>query len=218
MAEDRPDEALTSIDLTKFDLLALLRKDSLNAIESDSPRDWQQNYNQIVRYVINTHASPEDYARLATQLHQVVTDEDVQNAAERIEKEHLFKHIGHKIRTADREHAPGWDAWVAGVIIPVVLPLSGLLGRTAPPPPLPEVVPVVSAASEIHGMPPSGDSEPWLMYAPDPELLRSIVGQLSPEALEGLSPDQRFEVTQHVFRELSQLAAGPEPESADTLN
>jgi hypothetical protein len=153
---------------------------------------------EIVRNVLNTPADASDQARLAELLHQIVEGQDVQQAADRIEKDTPFVRFGRAIRRVDREHPPSWTAWLAGLLIPIVMPISGLFGLNATPSPPPQPTPVVMPVRESTDPPP-------VLPPPDPDLVRTIVGQLSPRALEGLSPQQRIERAQQVFIEINEL-------------
>jgi hypothetical protein len=150
--------------------------------------------NEIVRNARNTPADTSDQARLAELLYQIAEGQDVQHAADRIEKDTPFVRFGRAIRRVDREHPPSWAAWLAGLLIPMVMPISGILGLNTPSSPPPRPTPVVRESTD-----------PPLLPPPDPDLVRTIVGQLSPQALEGLSPQQRIERAQQVFIEINEM-------------
>jgi hypothetical protein len=158
---------------------------------------------EIVRNVLNTPSDTSDRATLAELLYQIAEGQDVQHAADRIEKDTPFVRFGRTIRRVDREHPPSWAAWLAGLLIPIVVPISGLFGLNTPPSPPPRPTPIVRESTDPPLFPPP---DPDLaLPPPDLELVRTIVGQLSPQALEGLSPQERIERAQQVFIEINEI-------------
>jgi hypothetical protein len=100
-------------------------------------------------------------------------------AVGRVKQGTRFRHLVRKAHGTYHEHPPSWGAWLAGIIIPVMIPLGNLFGQS-PPPARPVEMPVVvhessdppvpGLRSPVQMVPNSGD---------DPELLQTFVNGLS---------------------------------------
>jgi hypothetical protein len=86
----------------------------------------------LVTDVLNAPASASDHAQLADHLYAVNHSKDPQQAINRIAKETPFATVAHKISEVNHKHGPGWGAWLAGLLLPVVLPLGALFGQSTP--------------------------------------------------------------------------------------
>jgi hypothetical protein len=116
--------------------------------------------------------------RVDELLSQALSEQSTKAAAESIKEGRRFRGALRKAHIWVHEHPPGWGAWVAGLLIPIVAPLGSLLGQSAPPP-RPVQPPAVIQES---GEPPNSNPRfPNQITGtePDPEGLLIFVQSLS---------------------------------------
>jgi hypothetical protein len=148
-------------------------------------------------------------ARIDHLLSQAVSEQGAKPATRRVRKSTRFRRGVHRAHDWVHEHPPGWGAVVAGIIIPVVIPLNTLFGQ-GPPPPKPIEQQIVIQES---GEPPIPHPEFRDQTVPgsedDPRLMQTFVTQLSMQQraelalgklsdqgagyfLNALTPEERF--------------------------
>ena len=105
--------------------------------------DAARYFAELVTDVLNAQASTSDHAKLANHLYEVNGSKDSKQAIKRMATDTPFASIAHKISEVNHKHGPGWGAWLAGLLIPVVAPLGAFFGQSEAQTPAPEPIAVV---------------------------------------------------------------------------
>lgn len=174
--------------------------------------DAARYFAELVGAVLSAQASASDHATLVSNLNAVKNNEDTELATDRIAHETPFVSVAEKIREANHKHGPSWGAWLAGVAIPIVLPLSGIFGPSAQPAP-PSRPPVASHApiSVVYNNTESGQSLSITGPPSDVEKIVNILRNMSPTAWAQLSHPQQYSLAHKVFAELGKVQPQESP-------
>jgi hypothetical protein len=167
--------------------------------------DAARYFAELVGAVLSASASASDHAALLSNLDAVRNNEDAELATDRIAHETPFASVAEKIREANHKHGPSWGAWLAGIVIPIVLPLSGILGSSAQPtsPPQPSaVVAIQTPISVVYGNANSGQSVRITGPPYDVEKIINILQNMSPTAWGQLSQSEQYSLALKIFFEM----------------
>jgi hypothetical protein len=225
----------TSEELDYSKLLHSFFPDTIPDDEFLNSDDAARYFAELIRDVLNTQASTSDYANLAGQLEKVKSNEDAQEATDRIANETPFTSVANKIHEANHQHGPGWGAWLAGLAIPIVLQLSGWLGQTPPPTAPPEPIAVSATYQDLPTVPPPAPTRAFAAFTlratenttestysvaqrltgpPDVSVIINILGHLGPSQTDQLSPQQQYKFAQRMLAEMGKIVSSQSDVSA----
>jgi hypothetical protein len=149
-----------------------------------------QHFAELVAEALKAQASPSDHAELATHLYEVSKNpqQDPQQAINRMASGTKFASIAHKISEVNHKHGPGWGAWLAALLIPIVAPLGG---QSAQPVPAPSpATPVLVEETSTGDVAPSQPLTGRLAAPLTDETIQALMpaGGMSPAPALGSSP------------------------------
>ena len=154
----------------------------------DDLEQLRNEYHALLRDLAKAPGSREERFKLAELIREAIADATGPNpapaqAAQKIVQQTPYMRLGRRLAAANRTHPPLWGAWTMALLLnPVVAVGAAQVGITPPAPPPQQHQAVAAADAPFR--------RASYRSLPEPDVLRGLVRELSPQALRGLSDEQ----------------------------